>query len=302
MPSAYLTFDDYLTFGLPLTTTDAQVTQASTMVDTYLKRKEGLVWTPDATGLPCYMTAAKPGATLTATSGIAAGSLVTVPVTGPILSLEVGDVLILDRASPSLTEAVTVTGWTPGVSIILRSVLNNHTANALLEGGLVIQEEKKMPHNRPLTILSKAPVCRIVSGSGRYGYSRRGDAGASSINDFNLLAAFSQFGGPPVWEVFDPAVSDVNPSTGELWIPAGIMLAYYTDVRVRYVAGYTAAGLPDEIKFATARTIGALLNAPNLGAVKSYKAGGSAIEMSASSVITDDVKEMLAPFKARLFA
>lgn len=302
MPSSYLQPGEYAAYGLPSSTAAGDVAQASTLIDAFLGRPEGLVWAPDGAGLPCYMAGlVGMGMALTAPGAISPGQSVAVPVTGPGAAAQVGDVLILDRATSGLTEAVTVISSTP-TSVTLRSVANAHGGGALLEAGLVIQEQKMLPANRPLTMLAQTPVARILSGTGRYGYARRGDMGVSSIDDFNLLAALSHFGGPPVWEVFDPAGTDVDPITGQLWVPAGIMLAYYTEVRVRYVAGFSAAGLPPEVKMATARTVQALANAPSLGAVKSYKAGGYAVENFASTLLSDDLKAQLQRYMARAFA
>ena len=302
MPSAYLQPEDLAAYGLPDSTSAGAVTQASVLVDMYLRRPEGLIWTPDATGNPCFMTAASPGPTITATGTISAGANVIVPATGPLAMLQVGDVLILDRARADVMEAVTVSAIVPGISVGLRSVTNAHSPSALLEGGMVIQEQRFLPDNRPLTSLGRTPVARVVSGTGRYGYGRQGDAGASSINDFNLLAALSQFGGPPVWEIFDPASTDVDPNTGQLWIPAGVMLAYYTEVKVRYLAGYSAASLPSAVKLATAMLVRTLASAPNLGAIKSYKAGDTAIERFSDTMISGDIRSMLTKYRARTFA
>lgn len=303
MGSAYLQAQDYATYGLPVTTTPAQVTQASTLIDgTILKRREGLIWTPDARGGPCYMAALTPTLTLTAPGSISPGLNVVVPVTGAMPLLNFGDVLILDRANPDLTEAVVVNAIVPGVSIGLVGVVTAHSAGALLEGGLVIQEQKFMPNNRPLVVLSRTPVAAILGGSGRYGYGRRGDTNASSINDFNLLAALSKFGGPPAWEIFNPATSDIDSNTGQLWIPAGVLIAYYTEVKVRYIAGFTAATLPDEVKLATAMVITALSQLPGVASLKSYRAGGTAIERFADSSVGADVRDMLQAYKVRAFA
>lgn len=299
MPSAYLSGADFATYGLTTTTSSGSVIQASAMVDMFLKRPEGLIWTPDATGNPCFMAATTPSLTLTAPSSIAPGANVTVPVSGPLAAVSVGDTLILDRAHPTAMEAVTVQGITPGVSIIVRSVANAHSAGAALDAGMVITEQKSLPANRPITTLARSPIVRITSGTGRYGYGRRGDNGASQINDFNLLAAFSQFGGPPLWEVFDTSVANFDPRTGQTWIPAGVMLAYYTDVRVSYLAGFSAASLPAEIKMATAQLVSALADAPSLGAVRSYRAGDTQIERFADTMISGDVREMLLPYQAR---
>lgn len=301
MGSAYLTGSDPADYGVP-NATPVQIAQASTLIDAFLKRREGLIWTPDAAGNPCFMAALSPTLTLTAPGAVSAGQNVTVPVTGPMPLLNIGDTLILDRSNPSVMEAVTVNAITPGVSIGLVSVRNAHAGSTRLEAGLTIQEQKFMPNNRPLVVLSRTPVAAILSGSGRYGYGRRGDANASSINDFNLLAALSKFGGPPVWEIWNPATSDIDPATGQLWVPAGVLIAYYTEIKVRYLAGFSAASLPDEIKFACASIVQTLSQLPEIAALKSYRAGDTAIERFADTQIGNDVRDLLLPYKVRAFA
>lgn len=307
MPSSYVTSGDLTTYGAPASTA-GQIIQASIMVDMYLKRPEGLVWNPDSIGQPCYMAALTPSLSFAAPGGLSPGSNVAAAVTGPTNMLQVGDVLILDRADPSLTEAVIVNAITPGVSIGFQSVLNSHAGGVALEAGLVIQEQRFLPDQRPLTTLGRTPVARIIGGTGRYGYGRRGDVGAENINDFNLLAALSKFGGPPVWEIFAGSNNalgtsiDVDPNTGQTWIPAGIMLAYYTEVKVRYVAGFQASAIPAAVKLATIQLLAALAESPNLGAVKSYKAGDTSITRFADTNISGDVRLALQRYQARTFA
>jgi hypothetical protein len=303
MTSSYLQSGDYPTFGLPTSTTAAQVTQASAMVDMYLKRPEGLIWSPDVNGNPCYMAAATPSLTITAGASIPAGGNVSVPVTGPVAMLTIGDVLILDRADEDLVEAVTVNALTPAsngnpATIGLRNVVNAHAPGALLEGGMIILDQRFMPDGRPMTMLSRTPVVIFLSGSGRYGYARRSDGGASNIDDFNLLASLTQFGGPPAWEIFDPTSTDMDPKSGSIWIPAGVMLAYYTEVRLRYIAGFTTATLPSEIKLATSMIIQAMTAAPQLGSVRTYRAGDTMIQRFADTMLSGDVKNMLNPYRA----
>ena len=142
---------------------------------------------------------------------------------------------------------------------------------------------------------------RIVGGSGRYGYGRRGDAGNYNVDDFNLLAALSKFGGPPAWEIWDAANSGIDPHTGQLWIPAGVMLAYYSEVKVRYVAGFSTSNVPESVKMACAQLVSALQMNPMFGNVKSMRAGESAIENFTSSNLSEDVKAMLQAWVVRSF-
>jgi len=301
MPSAYLQPQDYTTFGVP-NATPGQVMQASVLMDgaECLRRPEGLIYVPDGAGQPCYMQALSPALSLASVGAISPGSNVSVVVTGPLLNLQIGDVLILDRMNASVTEACVVnaiSGTLPGpLTAGLQTVIFAHGAACTMEYGLVITEQKIMPKDRPLTRLSRVPAVNVIGGTGRYGYGRRGDAGNYNVDDFNLLAALSKFGGPPAWEIWQPANCGIEVETGQLWVPAGIMLAYYSEVKVRYVAGFTYANLPGEVKLACSLVIQSMQMNPMYGNVKSLKTGETAIENFSATNISEDVKQLLRPW------
>ena len=312
MTSQYLQSGDYATFGLPSSTTAAQVNQASTLLDGYLGRPDGLVWMPGGDGQPCYMSSRNPDIALIATASFGPGQQCVVPVSGPIQAIQIGDCVTIDRTNTELTEAVQIVGIdyvantvTLGTMAAVgpNGVVFAHAEGALLERGLQIEETFDVPKNRPLVQLNYCPVIRVVGGTGRYGYGRRADDAAVSIDDFNLLASLQKFGGPPAWEIW-PAntAAGVEPNTGNLWIPAGVMLAYYSEVSIRYVAGFAQANIPSVIKMATAQLITAMVNNPIWGNVKSMQAGGSRVEFLTASSFSADVQRMLAPYRANDFA
>lgn len=300
MPSSYLTSGDYATYGLPAATTAAQVTTASTLVDLYLKRPEGLVWLPDGTGAPGWMAALSPTQTFTSAGAITAGNNVTVPLVGGVSSLLVGDVLILDRANSAIAEPVAVVSIT-GQNVMFQSVVFNHPGPCTFDKGMTIKQHKFMPDGRPVTNLAFTPVARLLAGQGRYGYGRRGASSRYQVDEFNLLASLSHFGGPPVWEFFPMINTGVDFETGMVWVPAGVMLAYYSEINLWYVAGYPASGLPPAIKAACSNIIQAQAAVPQLGATKTYKAGDTALERFAATMIDADTQALLAPYRAKLF-
>lgn len=309
--SAYLQSGDLANYGVP-TATAAQIAQASVLIDAYLRRPSGLLYTADSNGNPCFMSALDPEFTLTASASFGPGNGIQVPVAGPLAALQIGDCVVLDRATPSLTEVVQVTSIdiTNG-KVTLGSTAANvpngvqfaHNSGCNLETGLVVTERKYLPKNRSEVTLGYTPVMRVIGGTGRYGYGRRGEAGATNTDNFNLLASLNKFGGPPAWEIWPAnSAAGIEPYTGQLWVPAGIMLAYYSEIRVRYVAGYLYSNLPSDVKLACAQIIVALQQNPQIGNVKNLKSGDTAIEQFSASVLSDDVKAMLQPFRARAFA
>ncbi len=220
--------------------------------------------------------------------------------TGAIAPVQPGMVAILDRANPELTEACIVNSVTGNV-VQLVNVQFAHEENSVLEFGMVIFEERQMPQGCPLTVISKTPVVNVLAGQGRYGYTRRSDSGYGVVNQYNLLAAITQFGGPPIWESFDQTMVGVDPNTGEIWLPAGVLLAYFTETRISYVAGYQYASLPSQIKMACASIVNAMSDFPINGSIKSQRAGDTAIERFSANYLNDNTKDLLNPFRARLF-
>lgn len=308
MPSSYLQSTDYAAFGVPSATAQ-QVTQASVLVDAYLRRPAGLIYVKDSTGQPAYMAALSPELTFTSVGAFGPGNGIQVQVSGPVQVLQVGDCVVLDRANSSLVESVQITSMTGNTltlgttaAIGAQGVQFPHAAGCTIDTGLLITEKRYLPKNRSEVMLAHTPVGRIVGGTGRYAYGRRGDAASYNTDNFNLLASISKFGGPPAWEIWPAnSAAGIDSSTGQLWVPAGIMLAYYSEIKVRYVAGFQYANLPDEIKLATAQLITAMSQNAQMGALKSYRAGDTAIEQFAATAISDDVKALLNPWRARAF-
>jgi hypothetical protein len=300
MPSSYLTSDDYAAYGLPASTTPAQVTTASTLIDLYLKRPEGLAWSPDGTGAPGWMTALSPSQSFTSAGPIAPGDSVQVPLVGGVSSLLVGDVLILDRENAEIAEPVAIVSIT-GNNVLLQNVVFAHPGPCTFDKGMTIKQHKFMPDGRPVTNLAFTPVARLLAGQGRYGYGRRGESSRYQVDEFNLLASLSHFGGPPVWEFFPIINTGVDFETGQVWVPAGVMLAYYSEINIWYVAGFPASGIPSAIKTACANIIAANGNVLQLGNTKLYKAGDTALERFAASSIDNDTAALLAPYRAKLF-
>jgi hypothetical protein len=314
--SSYLNLPaDAASFGLPAQVTAAQVRQASDYADSYLRRPEGLVWLPDYSGAPGWMANLTPRLTLIAGSAIAPGQNVVVPVTPSFNTADsVGEVLVLDRTGPN-PEMVVISGAAPG-QITLASVANAHASGVTLEMGLVILEERQMPNKRSVTRVSRPNFVRLLAGQGRYGYGRRSDQMAGTYNEVNLLATLATFGGPPQWVPFDITQASVSVMTGEVWVPAGMLLAYYTDVRVRYVAGFAASTIPEAIKQATANIALNLATLPpelSSGLIRRVKAGDTEIDRFGhaaaagrgagvgNSLIDADTKALLDPYRVRSY-
>lgn len=297
----YLSPGEYAAYGV----SDAslpQVDAACRVVNTYLARPEGLLWSPDAGGAPAYMTNLTPSQSLSLPAPIGPGSNVAVSFPGQSFGQQlVGDVVILDRANAGLTEACTVTAVS-GNTITLASVRASHLSQVTVEFGLTLTQELPVPPNRPTVRLSRTPVTRVISGYGRYALGRRSQQFAGQDLNTNLLGIAAAFGGPPAWVPFPADQTDVNPQTGEVWIPPGLLLAHFSDVRIRYVAGWAQANLPPDIKQAVANIVRAAIDSPFGGNIKSMKAGDAALERFTASSIDRDTQALLQPYRALLMA
>ena len=295
MPSQYILPYEYVVYGLPTTTTVPQVTQASIMIDAYLMRPEGLVWSPDYLGQPCYMASLTPELTFTSAGTISPGSnvVVNLPQSIPLYEDMIGDVVILDRANSSLVEACVISAIISPGQLQLYSVDNSHSAGCTMDFGLTITEERELPEKRSIARVARPPL-RLISGMGRYGYGRRLDQVMGLYNEVNLLAAVQSFGGPPLWVPFPVVQASISRKTQEIWIPAGLLLAYYSEVRLRYVSGFPVTGIPQVIKQATAQIVNAIVQNPQLmGQIQSIGAGATKIARFAPSQLDKDTLHML---------
>jgi hypothetical protein len=294
----YLSVTDYPDYGIS-DGTDAQVAAACRVVNTFLSRPEGLVWSPDANGVPAYMANLNPTLSITVTVAITPGSNVVVTVPNRTFGAAmIGEVAILDRDTADITEACVVTAAS-GDTLTFQSVQFPHPS-ATLDFGLTLLEELPVPSNRTVVRVSRNPMANLLAGFGRYATGRRSQQFAGPDINNNLLAYVGAFGGPPLWTQFPVDQTDINFNTGEVWIPAGLLLAYFTDVRLRYIAGWSQANLPTDIKQAVANIVRAVIDNPFGGNFKSMKAGDAAWERFSASALDLDTQSLLTPYRAML--
>lgn len=310
MPSQYLLPDDYATYGVP-TATSQQVIAASAIIDGELSRPDGLIYNLDGAGNPCYMVTKVANLTLTAAQSITAGQNVTVNVNGTTASLNIGDVCIIDRETPNITEACAIISIT-GNTLILGNVLFNHSVTAPMEFGLVITEYRNAPNDRNIVQASQAPLARLISGMGQYGFPRRGDNIDYSGMVYNAQVVFAYSGGPPLYEMFNvsPPFTYIENENSILYYPTGIYMLHYSKVRLDYIAGWTYEGLPSQIKQACADLVIAQQDTTAIGLggpIKGFKQGDTEVMFAsgnssgAFTLLTQDTKNKLNPFRARSF-
>jgi hypothetical protein len=304
MPTPYINqteLGQYGVIGVPTVYLD----RASTLIDSVLHRAEGLTWTPDANGWPCYQTRLTPRLTLTIASAISPGLNVVVPMTGSIDNSPdglIGEVIILDRLQTGIVEACVVTTST-ATSLTLAQVQFSHPGPVTFDFGLVVSEQKTLTSGRPTTHLGAWPIARIHSGSGRYGYGRHGaDLYGDRSEEYAMLSIFKQFASTPLWQAFPVAAASWDAQTGHIWLPAGVWNAYYSEVCIRYVSGWSQSNIPELIKQSVAALATGMQNNMLPGNIISYKAGDTAITRAAGTILDADTLRNLSTFRAYAFA
>ena len=220
----------------------------------------------------------------------------------------VGDVLVLDRtpvgqSGTNTSEAVTIAAVDPANgTITLVRVRAAHAQGVTVEAGLCITEQRTLPQDRSITQVSRPQLVRLLGGAGRYSYGRRGDQALGWREaDLSLLAASAVMGSAPIWQGFDVGQASTSSITGEVWVPAGLFCAYYSEVRLRYVAGFQQSALPDAIKRATANLVNSAAAAADTGPFRRFQAGGTAVERWDQSDFDPDTKLLLEPYRTRRF-
>jgi len=300
--SAYIQPTEMGAYGL-LGVDEKLIAQACALIDILIKRPMGAMWAPDYAGWPCYMSRVQPLRRLTIAGGIPAGNAVVVPVPGMLQSDSdslIGEVFIIDRDNPSLVEACTVQTAQAG-QVTLYNVQLDHPGPATMDQGMAIMEERSLPDRRTICQVSQWPIGRLLSGVGRYGYGRRSEQMLGYFDDVNLFSMFQTFGGPPLWEFFETQASSIAPETAVIWIPAGRLMSYFTDVKLRYVAGWPATAIPEGVKQATAALTLAIRDKPLPGNIISYKAGDTAITRALASLLDVDTTRMISRYSAFTF-
>lgn len=148
-----------------------------------------------------------------------------------------------------------------------------------------------------VTNVPGSTISPIIGVSGRYAYGRRG---AQQIYDYgaNILQIAAYFGGPPVWQPVNMQLSDFDISTGEIWIPAGLYLANFTEIVAVYNSGYDPLNMPAAIKQAAAMLIRNFLSrGGGTTGLRSIITGGTANITFTPDLIDTTIERMLDAYK-----
>lgn len=140
----------------------------------------------------------------------------------------------------------------------------------------------------------------FLGASGRYGGTVR-PSGVRIWPDANygvnplMLAAF--FGGPPTWTTIDASMIDFDTKTGEIWVPAGIWAAQYTEIVVVYNSGFHPLYMPNAIKQATVMLIKNFLSrGGGTTGLRGINTPGALNISFTPDLIDEHIQNVLAPF------
>ena len=141
----------------------------------------------------------------------------------------------------------------------------------------------------------------LIGVSGRYGYTRNDMSMAypdlwAFINPLNLVTIF---GGPAPWVAIDITQTDLDPKTGEMWIPAGLQLQRYSEILVNYNSGFHPLRMPWAVKFVCASIVkNALAKGDATTAVLSMNLSRSGAGFTMGPMLLDpQLDAMLQPYK-----
>ncbi len=306
-PSAYLQSGEYATYGVASGTTSAQVILASSVVDTYLLRPQGLICQIDANGNPYAMAAASPNATYTSTGSLAPGMNVLATLAPAVLTPDVlGEVLTID--SGAVVESCVVSAYNSNSQVTLANVQFSHSTGVSVGTGLCITDERQMGIRQDATIiLSEVPLASVLSILGKvkcgwpqgpvlpapYPYGPTYPSQPPGSVPYGVAL--------PLWQAIPSTYASISPRTGELWVAGDLLPVRYSAFRILYVAGWPEAQIPTAVKMATAQIINTgffLAGVPS--SLKAANSGGPSLTRFRDTVLDANVRQLLDPFKARL--
>jgi hypothetical protein len=157
------------------------------------------------------------------------------------------------------------------------------------------EERIDLPSDRNQAILAARPVGQILEAAGRYGYGRRDRRTLNSTN-LDYLAVTAIFGSPTRFVPIDVNQIEVFPATGEVWLPTGFFLVQYSQLQVRYTSGFV--DIPYQVKLALALLINEVCAKGSADRV-SYSVGKIARTFATPSFLSQDVRNLLAPYVVR---
>jgi hypothetical protein len=118
----------------------------------------------------------------------------------------------------------------------------------------------------------------------------------NAISNDLALSVSQAFALTGAWTAIDPTSLDFDKQTGEITLPINVLGLPYAEAEFTYRAGFSA--IPDAIKIACASITQNALATPALN-VRASSIERMHMEYFADSLLTPDIRKLLAPFVAR---
>lgn len=153
------------------------------------------------------------------------------------------------------------------------------------------EERLSVPSDRQQVLLAATPVLQLLHAAGRYSYGRRDRRSLNQVN-YDYLAAIAVFGSPPRFTDIDVSTIEFFGATGEVWLPTGFFLIGYTEVQLRYLAGFPT--IPDSAKLLLAEILNAMCSR-GVSDRTSYQVGRVTSKYASDSFITPTARMLAEP-------
>ncbi len=262
--------------------TAVQIGHASQLINSYIGKPRGLLWSPDAAGNPAWMTLATPTRSFKLADDVQPGAAITIYTNyGSFGDGDIGSAVVLDRKNiPETCVIAAASGNT-----ITLSTQFAHAAGSTVEFGLTLGEEPAIAYDG-LIRLAARPVARILGITGSY----RGNSIADS-----LLAIGRD---TTLWNPFPLDQCEIDDLQGTCWMLPGTVRGGFSRVRVGYVAGWGYDALPYDIKLATAAIVRNGIDTADLpGNIIMARSGNAMLQRASATKLDPDIMAMLAKYR-----
>lgn len=151
----------------------------------------------------------------------------------------------------------------------------------------------ELPYDRQETRLTITPVISITDAAGKSGLGRRDRQGFNAYQSGLVASYMILLGGAPQWQAIDIRQIEIDSGTGIIFVPNSFILARYSVVRFRYIAGLLT--IPDRIKLCVFEIV-QNMHAKGISDRTRYTVSKISRTYSTDSFITPTARQLLAPY------
>ena len=181
----------------------------------------------------------------------------------------------------------------------IQAVINAYCNRTSLWPTEVETGPMRVPSDRQEIRVPVLPVIRVLAAAGRYGLQRRDRQGWNSfaygLSPILALNAAAR----PQWTTIDVESIELSPAEGLVFLPFSSMLAPYSYVRLRYLAGLI--DMPHRVK-AAAVEIANAMGAMGVSHRTRYSVGRVSRQFSSPTFVTPLAAQMLQAYVVSEYA